>query len=310
MLGSLMGREAESPEAVAARAGLSPGEARKLLLGMAKRGLAWASRGERGLVFRLAAFVYGIWESQLERLDHELVHLFEQYMDAGGAKGIMGPEPAIHRVVPARGAVKSEAILPYEDVKAIILSAAGFSARDCICRREREIAGHRACSFPLGDCMSFSAVPRPPAPGDITREKALALLDEAEEVGLVHCVSNFRTGMFYVCNCCGCCCGVLRGITELGIAGSVAAANYRARIDAAACNGCGACIERCQVKAIRESGSAAVVDEARCIGCGLCVTGCPADAAALQRLPDAQIVHPPEDFAAWERQRLRSRGLA
>jgi Na+-translocating ferredoxin:NAD+ oxidoreductase subunit B len=309
-LGSLMGREPESFQQIAGRAGIPAEQARKLLMGMAKRGLAWVSKGERELRFRLAAFVFGIWESQLPRLDHELVHLFEQYMAEGGARGIMGPEPAIHRVLPARAAVKTERILPYEDVKAIILSARSFAASDCICRKERDIAGHRSCSFPLHNCLTFSSTQRPPAPGDITREEALRLLDEAEQIGLVHSVSNIRTGMFYVCNCCGCCCGILRGITEEGIEHSIAAANYRAHIDAAACTGCGVCLTRCPVKAIHEHDGICHVQAQKCIGCGLCVTGCAPGAAALVALPEPQVVQPPEDFPAWERERLKNRGLS
>jgi electron transport complex protein RnfB len=144
-------------------------------------------------------------------------------------------------------------------------------------------------------------------PGDITRAEAIALLDEAERVGLVHSVSNFRTGMFYVCNCCGCCCGVLRGVTEFGLAHSVAAAAYRAIVDADTCTGCGVCVDRCQVKAIALHEGVAVVDAARCIGCGLCVTGCTPEAVRLERLPDTEVVEPPEDFTAWENARLANR---
>ncbi len=147
------------------------------------------------------------------------------------------------------------------------------------------------------------------AQGTITREEALAFLDRAEQIGLVHTVSNVMEGVGYVCNCCGCCCGLLRGITEWGIEHSVAQANYFAVIDADACSDCGTCVERCQVRAISEADGVPVVDRARCIGCGLCVTGCRQDAAHLQRKPQDEIVVPPLDFAAWERERLRSRGL-
>jgi Na+-translocating ferredoxin:NAD+ oxidoreductase RNF subunit RnfB len=126
----------------------------------------------------------------------------------------------------------------------------------------------------------------------------------------VHTVSNVRQGIGYVCNCCGCCCGILRGITEFGIEGSVARANYLARVDEAACIGCGICVERCQVGALALVDGLAVVDVARCIGCGLCVTGCPQDAATLTPLAESEALPPPEDFGAWEHARLHNRGLA
>jgi ferredoxin len=105
-------------------------------------------------------------------------------------------------------------------------------------------------------------------------------------------------------------CGILRGITDWGVAESVACANYYAVIDPAFCADCGNCLERCQVKAITSQDGVSVVERGRCIGCGLCVTGCPNDAASLVRKPEAEIVHPPKDFAEWEHQRLHNRGLA
>jgi electron transport complex protein RnfB len=126
-------------------------------------------------------------------------------------------------------------------------------------------------------------------------------------VGLVHSVSNVIEGVFYVCNCCGCCCGVLRGITEYGIEHSIARANYYAVIEEDECANCGICVARCQVNAISEKSEMAIVDRARCIGCGLCVSGCPVGAVRLEKRHGAEIVHPPENFEAWEHERMKSR---
>ncbi len=306
----VMGRDAESGEAIGRRVGLSANSARKRLADMARRGLVWVSKGKGGLAFRLAPFIVGIFEAQGGAMDHELAHLMDAYMADGGSAGIMGPQPAVHRVVAAQGAVKSEWILPYDDVKGFLLNSKAFAASDCICRVQEDRLGRRKCAFPLHNCMSFSAVERPRRDGDIGLEEALALLDETEELGLVHTVSNVAEGVFYICNCCGCCCAILRGITELGIKGSVAKANYRAGIDTSLCTGCGACIERCQIGAIGNEGGEVVIHRDRCIGCGLCVSGCAASAVSLAKRPDAEILHPPADFAAWERERLKNRGLA
>jgi ferredoxin len=300
----------EPVDVLAQRLSLSPREARHALVGLAKEGLIWTSKGPAGEnLFRLAPFIVGIYEASTGKMDHEMAHLFEDYMDQGGAAGMMRPYPALHRVVPAHGAVKSEWILPYDDVRALFADAKAFGVRDCICRLQQDALGRRKCSFPMTLCMNVSPVERPPRPGDMSRDEAIAMLERTEEIGLVHTVSNVVKGVFYVCNCCGCCCGILRGVTEYGVRESVARANYRASIDAEACNSCGRCAERCQVGAIAESQDVFMVDGERCIGCGLCVTGCPTGAAALERRPDAALVHPPQDFEAWERERLRSRGL-
>ncbi len=309
-LASLLGRESESFEAIAARACRAGPDTRRQLIAMAKRGLVWPAKTDAGLCFRLAPFVVGWYEAQGATIDHELAHLVEDYFTQGGAKGIMGPEPSLHRVVPVHGSVKSELILPHADVRALLEKAKAFSVGDCICRKQQELAlGRRDCTVPMHNCLSFSNEARKPGPNGVSREEALAVLDQADEDGLVHTVSNVLAGVSYVCNCCGCCCGILLGITRYGLEHSVAAAPYVASTDAATCTGCGTCIERCQVKAIADRDGVSVVDPRRCIGCGLCVTGCASGAARLQRRPDGREVLPPADYAAWERDRLRGRGL-
>ena len=309
-LAGLLTATPKSFQEIAVKAGSAAPEIRRKLLAMARRGFVWPAKADGSLAFRLAPFIVGIYEAQAETIDHELAHLVERYMDDGGAAGIMGPLPAVHRVVPAHGSVKSELILPYDDVKTMLLEARTYSVHDCICRKERDLVGGRTCRIPLRNCMSFSPTERRPGPGDIGREEALALLDKTEELGLVHTVSNVRSGMSYVCNCCGCCCGVLLGITRWGIEHSVAASNYAASIDPELCTACGVCVSRCQVGAISEEDGVPRVEKKRCIGCGLCVTGCPSNAASLSRKPDGEIKSPPEDFGDWERQRLGNRGLA
>lgn len=294
---------------IAERLGVVPDELKSRLVPMAKRGLVWMSRKKTQTMFRLAPFVVGIYESHLENMDHEFAHLFEEYMENGGVAGIMKPQPAIHRVVPARRAVKSEWIMPYDDIKVMIENAKSFRARDCICRVQQDLLGKRKCDFPVKMCVTFSPVERPSNPNDISKEEAIALLDRAEEIGLVHCVSNTIKDVFYVCNCCGCCCGILRGITDWGIRESVARANYYAEIDSGTCNSCGVCVERCQVKALEKKNGDVFVRREMCIGCGLCVTGCPDGAVSLQRWTDAELVEPPEDFEAWEQMRLQKRNL-
>jgi ferredoxin len=298
----------ESVKVIAKRVGLPAEKTKVQLVKMVKRGLLWSHRKGDKLFFRLAPFVVGIYESQRESMDHELAHLVEDYLANGGAVGIMKPQPALHRVVPAQKAVKSEWILPYDDVKAILMDSKAFRLSDCICRVQQDYIGRR-CDFPLRTCLSFSSAERQQSENDISKEEALAFLDKAEEMGLVHTVSNVMKGLGYVCNCCGCCCGILRGITDWGIENSVAYANYYAVIDTDECLGCGICRKRCQVHAISEEEGVSVVDRKKCIGCGLCVTGCPNGVAKLEKKPESEIVSPPADFEAWEHERLRNRGL-
>ncbi|MGE5140939.1 MAG: 4Fe-4S binding protein [Rudaea sp.] len=308
LAGQLRG-EFEQAADIAARIALPVKDVTGRLFEMTRKGLIWFDKVDGRPCFRLAPFVVGSYEAQIDELDHEYAHLMEAYMLEGGAAGIMQPQPALHRVVPAQSAYKSETILPYDDVRLLFLSAKAYHVEECICRKERALVDH-ACDFPKSMCFSVSERERTPVEGDISRDDAMALLARAEEIGLVHTVSNVARGVSYVCNCCGCCCAILRGINEWGIAKSVAAANYYAVIDPEFCAGCGNCRERCQVKAISEQDGVSVVDRGKCIGCGLCVSGCPNEVARLVKKPEAEMVQPPADYAAWEHARLVNRGLA
>jgi NAD-dependent dihydropyrimidine dehydrogenase PreA subunit len=146
----------------------------------------------------------------------------------------------------------------------------------------------------------------------ITKDEAYKLLDECEENALVHLTSNMQQGHFFICNCCGCCCGVLRSINELGApATTVVNSHYYAEIDPDECSLCGVCAdERCQVNAIAESEDASYeVIREKCIGCGLCISACPTDAITLLRRPEDEVVAPPLGEAEWFQERGSRRGV-
>jgi len=327
LIAAQLSEELISLDDIAETVGLPLEDTRVRLTKMADRGLVWLDKSAldpdydhdrliqaENPSFRLAPLIVGIFESTVSEWDHEFIHLLEEYLADGGAAGIMQPQPSIHRVLPAQGAVKFEQILPYEDVREILLNPDNkkFRVRDCQCRIAQDFHGDRKCDFPLRACLSFSTLAHASTPSnkvEISREEALDLLDQCKEAGMVHTVTNVVKGINYICNCCGCCCEMLRGINEWGIENSVAASSYFAVIDPDECIGCETCIERCQVGAISEQDGVAVMDRERCIGCGLCATGCPNDVAKLHKKPEAEIIHPPADFATWGHERLHNRGL-
>lgn len=308
-IAATLGREFESVDVIAKRLDMPTRKARKKLAAMARRGLVRVKVRGIAITFRLMPFVFGIYEFQLERLDAEMARLFEEYFMAGGVTEFMSIRPAIHRVAPAQDAVDAEWILPYDDIRTMMMDARVFNARDCICRHQQDLIERRKCDYPVEICLSFFKNERPPMKGDISKEEALALLDRAEDVGLVHSVHNQKEGLFYVCNCCSCCCGFLRGIVEHEVTDVIAFANYYAVIDPEECTGCLTCMDRCHVSAISLQDEHAVVDREKCIGCGLCVTGCPDKVAKLVLKPEPEIIHPPTNFREWEEMRLRNRGI-
>jgi len=309
LIATQLGNKEESVPTIAKRVGLPENEVLRKLQLMFSRGLVWSSSSEGLPTFRLAPFIVGFCEEELLRSrDHELAYIIEMYLREGGAKGIIGAQPPLHRVIPAQKVIREEQILPYDDVKLLFENAKFFYVQDCVCRIQQMLIGNR-CEFPLHNCLRISFSEELPNLQKITCKEALSILEEAEEIGLVHTISNVVEGVEYICNCCSCCCEILRGITTWGINGSVAKANYFATIDSNKCKNCGQCIKRCPVKAISTKNDEIAVRHSLCIGCGLCVTGCPNGAIKLHLKPPTEIAHPPINFKMWEEKRVRLRGL-
>ena len=122
---------------------------------------------------------------------------------------------------------------------------------------------------------------------------------------------NMQDGNFFICNCCGCCCGILRGINEMGVDPSlVVNSHFYAEIDPDECVACGVCAEeRCQVNAIEEVDDAYRVVPEKCIGCGVCISTCPSEAIKLVKRPEDQCVTPPANENAWYDERGERRGV-
>jgi ferredoxin len=115
----------------------------------------------------------------------------------------------------------------------------------------------------------------------VTKEEALKILKDSEEAGLVHCTMNIQTGQNYICNCCTCCCGVLRGLTQHEQPYAFVKSDFLIEVDNDLCTGCGTCVDRCQFAALDVPEDISVVNTDRCIGCGVCAISCPEGALQL-----------------------------
>lgn len=277
------------------------------LFNMVRRGKVLMERQDGKLKFYLAPFVVGSYEAAGDKMNEEMASLVEDYFNDGGIYGIMQPQPALHRVIPAVDTLDLEWILPHDNVLAMLENAQTFHVRDCICRLQQASLG-KGCGAPKHNCLAFSNIGRSPKPGDISKQEAIQLIDDAEKAGLVHSVSNIVDGLNYICNCCGCCCGILRGITKWGIENTMARANYEAIINPDFCAGCKTCVKRCQVSAINMIDGKAVINRDKCLGCGLCISTCKAKAVKLVARPQSEQIKPPKDFGQWEHDRLMNRG--
>jgi ferredoxin len=301
----------ESSAQIAERLGLEHTPTRQMLKSMARRGLIRADKIDDGLGYGLLPFVVGIYENQLGILDEELAFLFENYYQSS-FPGVLSVQPAIHRVIPVGESIKMDMqVAPYESAAGIIEHAHSWGVQDCICRVQTRLIG-KPCKHPVDMCMIMSPAPDAFASSDeikpLTKEEAYATLRRADQAGLVHSVSNNQRGYWYICNCCTCSCGILRGMAELGIANVVASSAFINTVDETQCNACGLCLESCQFGALTMD-EVAIVNGTRCVGCGVCVNACPDHAFVLVRRPQEDIKPVPLNLVDWGLQRAQERGI-
>jgi electron transport complex protein RnfB len=302
----------ETPTQIAARLGGDPDALSKQLKAMARRGLIGAERAEGGLGFRLMPFIVGIYEMQFSTLDAELARLFEDYYRQAFGKALTA-QPPVHRVIPVNETVQMGIeVQPFESAAEIVANAKAWGVLDCICRKQKALIGE-PCPHPIDVCMAMSQTPdwfaSIPTMRALTRDEAMATLRRAAEAGLVHTVSNKQQGLWYICNCCTCSCGILRGMADLGMANVVARPAFVNRVNEERCIGCELCVERCQFDALMMDEKVARVNETRCVGCGVCVLACDQDAMHLVRRPADQVLPPPLTEADWRAERAAARGV-
>ena len=302
----------QSAEQIAHHIGGDPAQVAEQLGSMGLRGLIQVMPTRDGQCFRLKPFVVGIYESQCATLDQEMAELFEAYyQEVFGAS--MAIEPQFHRVIPVGETVTLDIeVQPYESAAEIISQAQDWGIADCICRKQKALVGD-PCDHPVDVCIWLSPVSGVfagnPHVREATREEALHTLQRAAEAGLVHTVANNRQSTWYICNCCTCSCGILRGMTDLGMANVIARSAFVSQVDADLCTGCEDCVEHCQFDALAIDDGVASINRLRCVGCGLCVRNCLENALNLVRRPEHEIKPIPVSEVEWGIERAANRGI-
>ncbi len=188
-------------------------------------------------------------------------------------------------------------VLDYERASEVIRSASHIGISTCYCRHKMSHMD-RACDAPQDICMTFnttgSSLTRHGFARLVSASECLDLLHKAYENNLVQFGENVRSGVNFICNCCGCCCEAMLAIQRFGLVGPIHS-NFIAQVNTDECSACGLCETICPVDAVSVSGSdqpsiqieqTALVDEKICLGCGVCVRNCPTGALQLTARPD------------------------
>ncbi|NLB18218.1 MAG: 4Fe-4S binding protein [Syntrophomonadaceae bacterium] len=274
---------------IAEKSGIDPDKLTDMLENLADRGVVFA-KVKPGAENRycLLPTIPGLYEFPFmrpERNPHlkELAKLWEEYHRDGMADSHAGSPTSQMRVIPVQETIPMVSeVLPYEVVTDMISRADVISLANCACR-----VSIGACDKPLEVCLSFDDMARFLVERDharfIDKDEAIKVLKIAEEAGLVHSINNSQDKPGVICNCCGCCCNLLRGLLEMKNPNAIATSAYVVSYVPDDCISCYLCVERCPVKALEENVDLVTVHEDTCIGCGLCVSTCPTESLTLQR---------------------------
>lgn len=318
MLVSRMPTGLASLRRVARVTGMEEGTLRPLLEGLASKGLVMDLEIASEYRYTVSPMVIGIFEFTMMRTDgapdfKRLAGLFHDYMQSRGsmsnANFSHGERVSFMRTLPHSSALAAEPhveVLDHQKAEGLVESASGLTVGICSCRHEKMHLGTKQCAAPLETCIGFASetdysVRRGLArPAD--RSEVRELLARARELKLVLNADNVRTGVSFLCLCCGCCCNVLTGIKRFGLPNVVVTSGFRAECADALCTGCGTCARACPIGAISmeksepragRKGARPRVDATFCIGCGVCALSCAAEAMRL--VPQAQRPLLPEN---------------
>jgi len=304
-LASKMKLMGETVQALVDRLNISEEGLEEKLETMHDKGQIAVYNTRSGRKYGLMPFAVGIYEEQWKRMDKEFAQLVEDFFKKAGTNQIFDTEPSIFRVVPINRVIKPELeIYPYETAEDMLKSAKSWGVRDCICKQQKELLDE-PCKKTTNKtvCLPFSHrenyFDNDKFTDPITKEQALEYLRRSEDDGLVHCSMNIQTGQNYICNCCTCCCGVLRGLTERNQPLAFVNSNFIMTVDEDLCIGCGTCVDRCQFGALDVPDDLLVISSDNCVGCGVCAIVCPEDALALVARENGDKTEPPKDFMDW-----------
>jgi len=194
-------------------------------------------------------------------------------------------------------------VLDWERATEIVRSASAVAVSLCSCRHKASHLG-TACARPQETCLTLNSsaetIVRMGAGRHIDSAEGLDILELAKASGLAQIADNVQRGIAFVCNCCGCCCGMLQAIRSFDLRHAVVTSNWIMEVDRGKCTGCGKCIKACPAQAIElalekvdgRNRGWAVRDEGLCLGCGVCASACAHGGIAFR--PRAARVYTPE----------------
>ncbi len=294
----------EPLETIFSRAGHlvdSAGDLEKFLDAIQQKGGIESKIKNDSMHYCNAPLVVGMYEYQQNRLTPGFIENFNEYTSSKdfGLAFLSSKLPQMRTIPISRSIRPQHNVSTFDEVITLLQQAEEpFVIIDCICRKKKSLEGS-SCKVTdrKETCLAIGSMARMARLShigrEIPRDEAISIIEQNQKQGLVLQPSNTKEAEF-ICSCCGCCCGMLRTQKTLPKPVGFWASNYYAAVDADTCIGCGTCVKRCQVDAVRVSQKKqpAVVNQDRCIGCGVCVPACPTQSITLAKKPSE--VKPPQ----------------
>jgi electron transport complex protein RnfB len=281
--------------------GMSLKKVERLLEEMERNGTIGSTTKSGTEHYFTVPLLIGIVELHANKATPQFWADFSEYYRGEFGKAFVTTKVSQMRTVPVEKSIQAEHhVTTYDHIREIINSMEGpIGVNSCICREGAKQRG-QPCKVTsrVDTCMVFGDWARRfiklGLSREITREEALEIIRQNQADGLVLQPNNYQK-IDFVCSCCGCCCGVLTVQKRLPKPAENWAHNFYSAIETELCTACGACIEKCQMDAIKldEPAGYAVIDLNRCIGCGNCVVICPSEAIKLVK--KEKETAPPED---------------
>ncbi|MHA2346896.1 MAG: ATP-binding protein [Candidatus Hodarchaeales archaeon] len=277
-------------------------EVKNHLNDMAKKGAIMTTREGNVTLYSLALWIIGMYEFQVDNLSEEFIQDVSQFSAEGFNMELVksATKTSQFRVIPVgKSFTQKSTIATYDKLRNVIENLSGpIALANCICRQRRDLEGNpcklsdlREICMPIGNFAHHYIDQN--LGKEINKQKALDLVNTAEEKGFVIQSSNSQEPSFF-CLCCGDCCGILRGMKSLPRPIEFLNTNYYAVVDSDLCTGCETCLERCQMDALTIIDEISNVNRDRCIGCGLCVSTCPEN--AIQLMNTKELFIPPVNY--------------
>jgi Pyruvate/2-oxoacid:ferredoxin oxidoreductase delta subunit len=276
-----------------------------ILESMADKGLCatFTVNGVRvyqGVPFMPGIFEYQFMSGRTTDRDRKLARLIDAYKKAyTAARGDSRITYPLTRVIPVDRTIEAgNTIHTYDQVATYIEKYDTVGVGTCYCRHAAKLRGEETHDMPMDVCMWFGkgaeyAIERLGG-RRLSKDEALALLNIAEEAGLVHMSRNTTEDIDFICNCDRWHCEVISGVLKQPKPGWVFNSGFQPNFDPDRCVACETCLDRCPPAALQMgSEDIPVLDTDRCFGCAVCATGCPEEAIRMVAKPE--FPSPPRD---------------